>query len=351
MRKINGLRKGVLFTLLLLFSVHFGTLAQNVSVSGQVLDATGFSLPGVNIIVAGTSTGTITDIDGNYSIEAPGDAVLLFNYVGFRSQEIPVNGRPLINVVLEEDLLSLSEVVVVGYGTQRREAVTGSVATVRGDQLREVASANVTQALQGRVSGVEMSQVSSKPGAEMQIRVRGTRSLNASNDPLIVLDGIPFAGKIGDISPSDIKSLDILKDASATAIYGSRGANGVILITTNKGNKGQAARVTYNAYTGVKTLFNEYPMMNSSELTELRQASREYFGEGYRWYDLIRTQKWEELAGTYQIAGSDRLDNEPQTITRTIEKHHYLRPIPQGQIDGLEMTVAEKAAYQNPGYN
>lgn len=136
MRKINGLRKGVLFTLLLLFSVHFGTLAQNVSVSGQVLDATGFSLPGVNIIVAGTSTGTITDIDGNYSIEAPGDAVLLFNYVGFKSQEIPVNGRPLINVVLEEDLLSLSEVVVVGYGTQRREAVTGSVATVRGDQLR-----------------------------------------------------------------------------------------------------------------------------------------------------------------------------------------------------------------------
>lgn len=276
MRKINGLRKGVLFTLLLLFSVHFGTLAQNVSVSGQVLDATGFSLPGVNIIVAGTSTGTITDIDGNYSIEAPGDAVLLFNYVGFKSQEIPVNGRPLINVVLEEDLLSLSEVVVVGYGTQRREAVTGSVATVRGDQLREVASANVTQALQGRVSGVEMSQVSSKPGAEMQIRVRGTRSLNASNDPLIVLDGIPFAGKIGDISPSDIKSLDILKDASATAIYGSRGANGVILITTNKGNKGQAARVTYNAYTGVKTLFNEYPMMNSSELTELRQASGMY---------------------------------------------------------------------------
>lgn len=135
------------------------------------------------------------------------------------------------------------------------------------------------------------------------------------------------------------------------SFYGSRGANGVILITTNKGNKGQAARVTYNAYTGVKTLFNEYPMMNSSELTELRQASREYFGEGYRWYDLIRTQKWEELAGTYQIAGSGRFDNEPQTITRTIEKHHYLRPIPQGQIDGLEMTVAEKAAYQNPGCN
>lgn len=235
-----------------------------------------------------------SDFDGNYSITVAPDAVLVFNFIGFQAQNVPVEGRALINVVMEEDFLSLSEVVVVGYGTQRREAVTGSVATVRGDQLREVASANVTQALQGRVSGVEMSQVSSKPGAEMQIRVRGTRSLNASNDPLIVLDGIPFAGKIGDISPSDIKSLDILKDASATAIYGSRGANGVILITTNKGQKGQEARVTYNAYTGVKTLFNEYPMMNSVELADLREAAGLYsnsldesIDNNTNWQDLM----------------------------------------------------------------
>src|SRR5690554_1865163 len=228
MRKVNVFTKGGMATLFLLLCMHFGLSAQNVGVSGQVLDPTGYPLPGVNIVVGGTATGTITDVDGNYSINVASDAVLIFNFIGYQTQEVVVNGRSLINVVMEEDFLSLSEVVVVGYGTQRREAVTGSVATVRGDQLREVASANVTQALQGRVSGVEMSQVSSKPGAEMQIRVRGTRSLNASNDPLIVLDGIPFAGKIGDISPSDIKSLDILKDASATAIYGSRGANGEI---------------------------------------------------------------------------------------------------------------------------
>ena len=294
MRKIDVFTKGGMATLFLLLCMHFGLSAQNVGVSGQVLDPTGYPLPGVNIVVGGTATGTITDVDGNYSINVASDAVLIFNFIGYQTQEVAVNGRSLINVVMEEDFLSLSEVVVVGYGTQRREAVTGSVATVRGDQLREVASANVTQALQGRVSGVEMSQVSSKPGAEMQIRVRGTRSLNASNDPLIVLDGIPFAGKIGDISPSDIKSLDILKDASATAIYGSRGANGVILITTNKGQKGQTARVTYNAYTGIKTLFNEYPMMNSVELADLREAAGLYsnsldesIDNNTNWQDLM----------------------------------------------------------------
>ena len=294
MRKIDVFTKGGMATLFLLLCMHFGLSAQNVGVSGQVLDPTGYPLPGVNIVVGGTATGTITDVDGNYSINVASDAVLIFNFIGYQTQEVAVNGRSLINVVMEEDFLSLSEVVVVGYGTQRREAVTGSVATVRGDQLREVASANVTQALQGRVSGVEMSQVSSKPGAEMQIRVRGTRSLNASNDPLIVLDGIPFAGKIGDISPSDIKSLDILKDASATAIYGSRGANGVILISTNKGQKGQVARVTYNAYTGIKTLFNEYPMMNSVELADLREAAGLYsnsldesIDNNTNWQDLM----------------------------------------------------------------
>lgn len=269
-------KKGIIVSIFLLLCSHFGLRAQNVEVSGQVLDPTGFALPGVNIVVSGTASGTVTDVNGNYRISVPSDAILVFNFIGFQSQEVSVDGRSLINVVLVEDFLSLSEVVVVGYGTQRREAVTGSVATVRGDELREVPSSNLTQALQGRVSGVEMSQVSSKPGAEMQIRVRGTRSLNASNDPLIVLDGIPFAGKIGDISPSDIKSLDILKDASATAIYGSRGANGVILISTNKGQKGQKARVTYNAYTGIKTLFSEYPMMNSAEFSELREYAGIY---------------------------------------------------------------------------
>lgn len=276
MRKIDVFKREVIITLFLFLSLHFAALAQTVSVTGQVTDGTGFTLPGVNILVVGTSTGTVTDINGNYSINVASDATLRFNFVGYSTQDVAVEGRTRINVVLEEDMLRLEEVVVVGYGTQRREAVTGSVASVRGEDLRAVASSNVTQALQGRVSGVEMSQTSSKPGAEMQIRIRGTRSLNASNDPLVVLDGIPFAGSIGDISPSDIRSVDILKDASATAIYGSRGANGVILITTHKGYKGQDASFTYNGYVGLKTIFAEYPMMNGQEFAKLREYAGMY---------------------------------------------------------------------------
>jgi TonB-dependent SusC/RagA subfamily outer membrane receptor len=139
----------------------------------------------------------------------------------------------------------IEEVVVIGYGTQRKESVTGSVASVKGDILREVPSANITQALQGRTAGVDISQSSTKPGAAMQIRIRGTRSLSGDNNPLVVLDGIPFAGSLSDISSSDIKSIDILKDASATAIYGSRGANGVILVTSNRGTKGQKPRFSF----------------------------------------------------------------------------------------------------------
>lgn len=164
----------------------------------------------------------------------------------------------------------IDEVVVIGYGTQRKEAVTGSVATVKGDALREVPSANITQALQGRTAGVDISQTSTKPGAAMQIRIRGTRSLTGDNNPLIVLDGIPFVGSLADISSSDIKSIDILKDASATAIYGSRGANGVILVTTNRGAKGQRPKFTYNTFTGVQTLFSKYPMMDGPQFAKLR---------------------------------------------------------------------------------
>ncbi|NCC91552.1 MAG: SusC/RagA family protein, partial [Spirochaetia bacterium] len=164
-----------------------------------------------------------------------------------------------------------------------REAVTGSVSSMQGDVLRDIPTGNVTTALQGRLPGVQMQQSSSKPGADMQIRIRGTRSLNADNDPLVVLDGIPFAGTLADINPNDIKSIDILKDASSTAIYGSRGANGVIMITTFKGMSGQKARVSYNGYYGTKTLFNRYPMMSGDELYELRHVAgiyREDLGGG-----------------------------------------------------------------------
>ena len=254
----------------LLFA-NMSVYAQGIQVSGVVSDEYGETLPGVNVLEKGTMNGVVTDVNGNYSITVQGsDAVLQFTYVGYNPQDILVGNQQRIMVTMTESSTALDEVVVIGYGTQRKEAVTGSVATMKGDELTRVPSGNITQALQGRIAGVEMSQSSTKPGAAMQIRIRGQRSLTASNDPLIVLDGIPFAGTISDIDPSSIRSIDILKDASATAIYGSRGANGVIMITSTKGVMGARAKVSYNGYYGAKNAIRA-PMMTGPQLYELKQ--------------------------------------------------------------------------------
>ena len=252
-------------------------LTQQRVVTGQVTESDGNPLPGVTVMEKGTNNGSLSDANGQYRIAvSTANPVLVFSFVGYTSQEVAVGSRAVVNVTLAASDIGLEEIVVIGYGTAKKSNVTGSVASMGGEAIRDVPSANISQALQGRVSGVDMSQVSTKPGAAMQIRVRGTRSLNASNDPLIVIDGIPFAGSIGDISPSAIKSIDILKDASSTAIYGSRGANGVILITTSKGYAGQQARISLDSYVGMKQVFAKYPMMNGPEFVALRAAANQY---------------------------------------------------------------------------
>ncbi|GHT11487.1 SusC/RagA family TonB-linked outer membrane protein [Bacteroidia bacterium] len=274
--------------------------AQEASaVSGVVSDQNG-PIIGASVIEKGKPTnGASTDATGRYYLTVPSNATLTVSYLGYQSQDVAVGDRTTgIDVTLAEDSKNLDEVVVIGYGTQRKEAVTGSVASMSGADMREVAASNVTYALQGRMAGLDMTQTSSRPGAEMQIRIRGTRSLNASNDPLVVLDGIPFAGAIGDIDPSIIKSIDVLKDASATAIYGSRGANGVILITTARGLQGQKAHVTYNGYYGIKDIFSKYPMMEGAEFEEWRAeanknganyvlGTNEKSGLNTDWQDLV----------------------------------------------------------------
>lgn len=290
---------------LLFFLVPLGAFAQSVSVKGIVKDSKGEPLIGVNVIEVGSSVGTITDVNGTFSLKVSSAAKLKVSYLGFQTAILEVGGKANLNVVLQDDNKVLNEVVVVGYGTQRKEAVTGSVASVSGSMLKEVPAGNITQALQGRVAGVNLQQTDSKPGATLQIRIRGTRSLNADNNPLIVLDGIPFSGTIGDISPDDIKSLDILKDASATAIYGSRGANGVILITTNKGVKGAAPQVSYNGYYGVgKAIY--YPMMNGSEFVDLRKASNRYSNGADESNDV--NTDWQSLFYTTAITQSHDLN-------------------------------------------
>ena len=249
------------------------SVQQTKQATGHVADSQG-PLIGATVMEKGTSNGTVTDFNGNFSLNVKPGATLVISYVGYESQEIKAGDNVVVN--LKEDGHLVNEVVVIGYGTQRREAVTGSVANIGGEKLNQIAATNAAQALQGRVAGVLMTQTSSKPGAEMQIRIRGQRSLTASNDPLIVLDGIPFMGNLSDINPADIKSMDILKDASATAIYGSRGANGVIIITTSKGNQGAPAKVTYNGYVSFKKVYHKYPMMDGPTFTKFRQYAGKY---------------------------------------------------------------------------
>ena len=249
------------------------SVQQTKQATGQVSDSQG-PLIGATVMEKGTNNGTVTDFEGNFSLNVKPGATLVISYVGYESQEIKAGDNVRVN--LKEDGHVVNEVVVIGYGTQRREAVTGSVANIGGEKLNQIAATNAAQALQGRVAGVLMTQTGSKPGDEMQIRIRGQRSLSASNDPLIVLDGIPFMGQLSDINPTDIKSMDILKDASATAIYGSRGANGVIIITTVKGSQGTPAKVSYNGYVSFKRVFHKYPMMDDPTFNKFRQYVGKY---------------------------------------------------------------------------
>ncbi len=287
--RLKSRRTGLL---LLLCLIPLWTFAQSAMVKGVVKDTGGEPIIGASVLQKGTTNGTITDIDGNFTLQVPQGAVLEVSYIGYKTEEVTVKGSS-IAVTLKEDSKALEEVIVIGYGTARKSDVTGSIASVDGDKLREIPSTDITYAMQSRIAGVDMSQTSSQPGATMQIRVRGTRSLSASNDPLIVLDGIPFMGNLSDINPTDIKSMDILKDASSTAIYGSRGANGVILITTNKGTQGTPAKVTYTGYVGLKKA-QKYDMMDGAQFSAMRQYAGMYTnsldeneGTDTDWQDLF----------------------------------------------------------------
>ncbi|RAK69333.1 SusC/RagA family TonB-linked outer membrane protein [Hymenobacter edaphi] len=243
------------------------------SVSGRVTGADGSGLPGVSVVVAGTTQGTTTNAEGVYNLQGvPTGATLTYSFVGYATQRVAVAGRSAVDVKLLEDVQNISEVVVVGYGTQKKSQVTGAISSVDEQQLRDVPVANIGQALQGRAAGVNISSASTVPGQAPVIRIRGNRSFAGSNDPLLVVDGVPFDGSLNDLNPDDISSLEVLKDASATAIYGARGANGVILITTKRGKAG-APRATYSAYYGVKKAYGEYDLQNGQEYFNFRSEA------------------------------------------------------------------------------
>lgn len=251
-------------------------MAQDKKIKGRITNESGVPVADASVVVKGSTAGTTANSNGEFEINAPSNGTLVISAINFTTQEVKINNRQTIAVTLVTWERTETEVIVVGYGSIRKEAVTGSVVSISGNRMREVPAPNISQALQGRIAGVEMSQTSTRPGATMQIRVRGTRSLSADNNPLIVLDGIPFIGSLADINPDDIKSIEILKDASATAIYGARGANGVVLITTDKGPRGRKPRIAYNTYVGSQEVFAKYPMMDGPKFVALRAARGQY---------------------------------------------------------------------------
>lgn len=265
---------------MLALTVSFSVSAQ-ISVSGKVTEASGMGLPGVSVVVSGTTTGVLTNVDGTYTLTVPSaSSVIQYSFIGYLSQEVTVGSQRTINIVLAEDVQQLDEVVVVGYGTQAKKDITGSVSVVTSETLAESASATFAQALQGKSAGVYVSTTGA-PGAASTIRVRGVGSVNGS-DPLVIIDGVS-GGRIDAVNSNDIETFQVLKDASATAIYGAQGANGVIIITTKQGTKTGQARVSYNGYVGLSTMANDgYDVLTAWEMMEFAalgaRNSQEYRG-------------------------------------------------------------------------
>ena len=246
------------------------------TIKGVINDEQGETIIGASVIIKGEDTGTTSDMDGRFTLEAPEGAILVISYIGYHTQEVKVRKRSLLRVVLKEDNQLLDEVVVVGYGTVKKSDLTGAVSGVSNRQYKNQPVQRVENILQGRTPGVEVTATSGMPGASMKVRVRGTTSINKSSDPLYVIDGIISSSGLDGINPSDIQSMEILKDASSTAIYGSRGSNGVILITTKQGSEGKA-QVTFDASIGLSTVRKQYDLLNAYEyataLNDIRGSS------------------------------------------------------------------------------
>ena len=256
-------------------SVIENGVLQSSLIRGVVKDSNGDPLLGVNVIVKGSTIGAVTDIDGNFSFEAPAGSILVVSYIGFKSQEIKVKGNTPLNIILKEDSEALDEVVVVGYGVQKKSDVTGALSSVKGDELTKLSISRTDQALQGQMAGVMVQNSVAAPGEEPNIIIRGGNSLKGDNAPLVVIDGV-LGGDLSLIDPNDITSIEVLKDASSTSIYGSRGANGVIMVTTKRGSTGKPS-VSYSGYVSVSQVSKKMDMLNGQELYDLLKEAQENY--------------------------------------------------------------------------
>lgn len=266
----------VMVGILLIFSN--AVYAQPIAISGTIKDAnTGEPIIGANIVEKGTTNGTITDVNGKFSLSVSPNATIVIRYVGYKTQEIPVENTRTFNIRLEEEAIQLGEVVAIGYGTVKKTDATGSVTAIKPNAMNKGQVTNAQDMLLGKIAGVNITTGGGTPGTGATIRIRGGSSLNASNDPLIVIDGLPIdnngikgvANLLSTINPNDIESFTVLKDASATAIYGSRASNGVIIITTKKGEKTGKPKVTYDGNVSVSTLNKRIEVLNGDEFRAL----------------------------------------------------------------------------------
>lgn len=325
--------------LISLIIFFFGTLtvqAQSQTVTGKIVDTDGLELIGVNISIKGKAgVGTISDLTGNYSIKVNNAAkdVLVFSYIGMKTQDVAVKGRKVLDVTLQSDAKILDEVVVVGYGTSKRSDLTGSVVSVKSEDLMKVPTSDITQALAGRVAGVQVTQSEGAPGSTISIRVRGGISITQSNEPLYIIDGFPSEDGMASMDPAEVETIDILKDASATAIYGARGANGVVVITTKKGSKNDhKMSISFDTYVGFKTLARKLPVLSTKEYVLLD-------------YERSLTLKGETAVTSFQsIYGSfleidENYGNRPgidwqeETLGRTATSQNYRVRISGGNKD------------------
>lgn len=318
-RRLNRLQRICWCLCLALLTLPFFAMAQR-AVTGQVTDAHGVALAGVSVQVKGTGTGTVTDQDGRYSLTVAESGILIFSYVGYRSQEISISNQTSINVQLEADHAALDEVVVVGYGTQRKTDMTGSVATISPTEFQEQPVQRVDEVLQGRATGVQVTNASGAPGADARIRIRGANSVLGDNNPLYVVDG--FVGvDFNTINPADIESIQILKDAASTAIYGSRGANGVVIITTKKGSR-SGFNVNYSAQASSSNVIREWDVLDAADFADVTiqranamNISPIFTAEdvafyrqngGTDWQDLVFRQAWGQQHQLSVSGGGER---------------------------------------------
>jgi TonB-linked SusC/RagA family outer membrane protein len=303
-------------------------LLQQKTIQGKVtsLESTD-GLPGVNVVEKGTSNGTVTDVDGNYRINVNEGAVLVFSSVGFTTEEIAIGNRSVIDLVMAADIQQLQELVVVGYGTQAKRDVTGSVASISAESLKDLPVASITESLSGQMAGVQIQQTSGAPGSGLTVRVRGTGSISAGNSPLYVVDGYPLGqDNISMINPNDIESIDVLKDASAAAIYGSRGANGVVLITTKRGKAGKP-KISLDVFGGIQEVPTTIDMLNGEQFADL---GREAFNNA-----------WIDRGGSASDPNDARPNNERLRIP-----DHFTNPALRTDTDWQD-EIFRVAAMQN----